>query len=70
MLNTYPQILDLDKKSSLVELYGDNKEYIDVEGVYNKTFSFGKHAFYISYNDSLTSKYRLKEHSQIIFEIC
>ncbi len=69
MLNTFPQILNLDQRPALIKLSGDDKSYLNIEGVYNKTFSYGKHSFYISYDDHPGSKYRLKEFSQILFEV-
>ena len=74
MLNQYTkyvQELNLDSYNVFHECNPYKPEFFDIQGVLGKTFGYGKHAFTLAIMDptSAMGGLRLKERSQILFEV-
>ena len=63
----YPQQLDLDKLNVYRELDLSTQDLFNVDNL-PSIFTFGKHYFTLSFNESETSNLSLKLSSQVLFE--
>jgi len=65
---TYANKYDLDEISVFIEGDSTNPMYFSIDGLSNKTFTFGKHYFTISILDSVNQPYQLRSGSRVLFE--
>ena len=65
---TYANRYDLDKINVFIEGDSTNPMYFSVDGI-SRVFPFGKHYFNISILDPINQEHKLKEGSQILFEL-
>ena len=65
--NLYPSILNLDQYDIFLEEDCDNSNYIEIDKLPN-TLGYGKHYFLLSWKQSLSTPYQIKNGSKILFE--
>ena len=60
----YPSILNLDQYDIFLEEDCDNSNYIEIDKLPN-TLGYGKHYFLLSWKQSLSTPYQIKNGSKI-----